>query len=49
MPVEPKKSEWELLNELSDGDYLRRTVLPLLYPVIYKFIKLFKALKLVDI
>lgn len=31
---EPKKSDWELLQESSDDDYLRRTVMPLLHPVI---------------
>ena len=38
IPIVPKKSEWELLNELNDGDYLRKTVLPLLYPVIISYI-----------
>ena len=34
-----KKSDWELLEESSDSDYLRKTILPLLMP----------ALQLVDI
>ena len=34
-----RKSEYELLQECSDKDYLRRTILPLLHP----------ALKIVDI
>ena len=29
----PEKSEWELLNELDNVEYMRRTILPLLYPV----------------
>jgi len=28
----PEKSEWELLNELDNVEYMRRTILPLLYP-----------------
>ena len=33
VPEEKKKTEWELLMESSDKEYLRKTILPLLYPV----------------
>lgn len=30
----PEKSEWDVLQGLDDAEYLRRVILPLLYPVI---------------
>ena len=33
MIEEPKKSEWDILQELPDPEYLRRTILPLLHSV----------------
>lgn len=30
----PKKSDWELLEESSDSDYLRKTIMPLLIPAL---------------
>ena len=30
---EQKKSEWDILQESTDDEYLRRTVMPLLHPV----------------
>ena len=33
----PEKSEWDVLQGLDDAEYLRRTILPLLYPVISIF------------
>ena len=33
LPDEQKKSEWDILQESTDDEYLRRTVMPLLHPV----------------
>lgn len=32
---EIKKTDWELLQETNDEEYLRKTVMPLLHPVFY--------------
>lgn len=37
LPLQPPISDWDLLNNLPDDEYLRQTIYPLLYPVRIRF------------
>ena len=34
-PLHVEKSDWEKLSELNDTSYLRKVVMPIIYPVSY--------------